>query len=260
MSGTGARTQPFRVEQHENGALWVVEIGETRGNVIDLRMIDALTSLFEEATETPPLRVVCLHGRGEHFSYGASVEEHLPEAVDEMLPRFHQLFRVMTESAVVCVAAVRGQCLGGGLELASFCHRVFAKPDAKLGQPEIALGVFPPVASLILPERVGRANAEDLCLTGRVISATEAERIGLVDVLDEDPEGAALEYAKSLLNHSGSSLRFAVRALRYGMAKRIQEDLPALERLYLEELMFSADAVEGIRAFMEKRAPNWRNE
>ena len=81
-----------------------------------------------------------------------------------------------------------------------------------------------------------------------------------IDVLDEDPEGAALEYAKSLLNHSGSSLRFAVRALRYGMAKRIQEDLPALERLYLEELMFSADAVEGIRAFMEKRAPNWRNE
>jgi cyclohexa-1,5-dienecarbonyl-CoA hydratase len=260
MSGTGASTQPLRVERHENGALWVVEIGEAKGNVIDTRMIDALISLFEEATETPELRVVCLHGRAGHFSYGASIEEHLPEAVDEMLPRFHRLFRVMAESAVVCVAAIRGQCLGGGLELASFCHRVFAEPDAKLGQPEIALGVFPPVASLILPERIGRANAEDLCLTGRVISATEAERIGLVDALTDEPENAALEYAKRLARHSASSLRFAVRALRYGLEKRIEEDLPALERLYLEELMFSADAVEGLRAFMDKRAPTWRNE
>jgi cyclohexa-1,5-dienecarbonyl-CoA hydratase len=250
----------LRVEKQENGALWVVEFGESKGNIIDIKLIDALTTLFEEASETRGLKVVIIQGSGRHFSFGASVAEHLPEAVGEMLPRFHRLFRVMSESAVITIAVVRGQCLGGGLELAAFCHRVFCAPDAKLGQPEIALGVFPPVASVILHERVGRPHAEELCLTGRVLGAEEALTIGLVDVIAEHPEAAALGFAQALLPHSGSSLRFAVRAVRHRMEKHIEEDLPALERLYLEELMHTADANEGIQAFMEKRRPEWRNE
>jgi cyclohexa-1,5-dienecarbonyl-CoA hydratase len=166
----------------------------------------------------------------------------------------------MDASGVPTLAAVRGQCLGGGLELASFCHRIFAAPDAKLGQPEIVLGVFAPVASLVLPERIGRANAEDLCLTGRIVDASEAKEMGLVDVVTEKPEDAALEYArKHFLPRSASSLRYAVRALRLPLSRRLEEELARLERLYLEELMGTEDAVEGIQAFLEKRPPEWRN-
>ena len=248
----------LRVERLHDGALWDVTLGDGKGNILDASLIDALTEVFVEARETRTLRAVCLRGQGKNFSFGASVEEHLPEQVGAMLPRFHRLFHAMLDSRVVCLAAVRGQCLGGGLELAMFCHRVFASPDAKFGQPEIVLGVLAPVASLFLSERVGRATAEDLCLSGRTISSEEALSVGLVDVLDDAPDDAARAYAREyLLRHSASSLRFAVLAARYDLKKRLDNELPEIERLYLEELMRTADAREGIRAFIDKRAPQW---
>jgi len=253
-------TGPLAVECLEGGGYWDVELCNSKGNVLDSALIDSLIGVFEEATSAPEVKAVCLRGRGKDFSFGASVREHLPDSVGGMLPRFHRLFRAMDTSSVPTLAVVRGQCLGGGLELASFCHRVFAAPDAKLGQPEIVLGVFAPVASLMLPERIGRANAEDLCLTGRIIGASEAAEMGLVDVVAEKPEEAALEYArKYLLPRSASSLRHAVRALRLPVSRRLEEELARLEGLYLEELMGTEDAVEGIQAFLEKRPPEWRN-
>jgi len=250
----------LHLERLEAGAYWDVELCGSKGNVLDSALIDALISIFEEAASTPEVKAICLRGRGKDFSFGASVREHLPEEVGGMLPRFHRLFRAMDAGSVPSLAAVRGQCLGGGLELASFCHRVFAAPDARLGQPEIVLGVFAPVASLVLPERIGRANAEDLCLTGRIVGASEAAEMGLVDVVTEEPEKAALEYAKEhLLPRSASSLRYAVRALRLPLSRRLEGELARLERLYLEDLMGTEDAVEGIQAFLEKRPPVWRN-
>jgi len=253
-------TGPVAVEWLEGGAYWDVALCGSRGNILDSALIDSLIAIFEEATSAPEVKAVCLRGRGKDFSFGASVREHLPGEVGGMLPRFHRLFRAMDQSAVPTLAAVRGQCLGGGLELASFCHRVFAAPDAKLGQPEIVLGVFAPVASLVLPDRIGRSNAEDLCLTGRIVGASEAAEMGLVDVVTEAPEAAALEYArKNLLPRSASSLRHAVRALRLPLSRRLEGELARLESLYLEELMGTEDAVEGIQAFLEKRPPEWRN-
>jgi cyclohexa-1,5-dienecarbonyl-CoA hydratase len=244
----------------EAGAYWEVELSGGKGNVLDSALIGALTAAFEEAEEARDLKAICLRGRGGDFSYGASVREHLPDEVGKMLPRFHQLFRAMDASSVVVLAAVRGQCLGGGLELASFCHRVFAAPDARLGQPEIALGVFAPMASLFLPERIGRTRAEDLCLSGRIVGASEALEMGLVDVVTETPEEAALDYArKHLLPRSASSLRHAVRALRLGLSPLLDRDLAHLESLYLEGLMETEDASEGIQSFLEKRPPVWRN-
>ncbi len=145
------------VESLEGGAYWDVRLSGSTGNILDARLVEALTRLFERAAADRELKTVCLRGEGRHFSFGASVPEHLPEHVGEMLPRFHALFRAIAASSVPCLAAVRGQCLGGGLELAMFCHRVFAAPDAKLGQPEIVLGVFAPIASLLLQESIGRA-------------------------------------------------------------------------------------------------------
>jgi cyclohexa-1,5-dienecarbonyl-CoA hydratase len=247
-----------RFESLEGGAVRRLLLTGSKGNVIDSAMSAALAAAVREAAAIPSVKAILLEGDGAHFSFGASVEEHLPEHVASMLRGFHALFRTLLETAVPALAAVRGRCLGGGLELAAFCHRVFASPDARLGQPEIVLGVFPPVASMFLRERTGRGAAEDLCLSGRTIDAAEARAIGLVDVMADDPSAAALAYARDhLLPRSAASLRHAVRAVRRDLAARFEADIAAQEALYLGDLMKTADAVEGIRAFLEKRPPRW---
>jgi cyclohexa-1,5-dienecarbonyl-CoA hydratase len=252
---------PIQVERLDGGELWRVTLGGSKGNILDMALTDALAAVVAEATHTPALKAMCLVGTGAHFSFGASVQEHLPDQVEGMLRRFHGLIGAVLDSSVITLAAVRGQCLGGGLELVTTCHRVFAAQDAKLGQPEIALGVFAPAASVLLAERVGRANAEDLCLSGRVVGAAEALRLGLVDeVVDGDPADSALAWARThLLPRSATSLRHAARALRSGMRARVADDLAEVERQYLTGLMATHDAVEGLTAFLEKRAPRWRN-
>jgi cyclohexa-1,5-dienecarbonyl-CoA hydratase len=251
---------PVTVEPQESGAYWRVFLDRPKGNILDGEMVGALTAVFRRAAGDADLKALCLEGRGSHFSFGASVPEHMPEHVETMLHAFHGMLRTMLDGSYVVLAAVRGQCLGGGLELASLCHRVFASSDARMGQPEIVLGVFPPVASVVLPERVGRANAEDLCLSGRIIQADEAQRIGLIDVIADDPSQASFDYAKEhLLPHSASSLRYAVKAARHGLRAHLTTELDEVERIYLEELMATGDAVEGLKAFIGKRAPQWKN-
>ncbi len=242
----------------EHGAVWRVTLATPKANLLDIEMSAQLSSIFDRAREARALKAILIEGRGAHFSYGASVQEHLPGKCEAMLHGFHRLFYQLLELNVVTLAAVRGQCLGAGLELAAFCHRVFASPDARLGQPEIALGVLAPVASVALAERVGRSPAEDLCLSGRSIAAEQALVIGLVDEIAEDPAEAALGYAREfLLPRSASSLRIAARAIRSGYARRFREELAEIERLYLEDLMSTKDAVEGLEAFLEKRDPSW---
>lgn len=253
-------TQAVRIETLESGALWRVTFGATKGNVLDAALVAELTTVFRRAATERDLKAIVLEGQGNHFSFGASVEEHLPEKVGSMLHGFHDLFRALFEASVVTIAAVRGACLGGGLELATACHRIYATPDAKLGQPEIALGVFPPVASLLLAERVGRVHAEDLCFSGRTIDGASALTMKLVDGLAEDPLAPALDYVRErLLAHSASSLRFAVRAARSELSERFSTEIAGLERLYLDGLMTTGDALEGLNAFLGKRKPVWSN-
>jgi len=251
----------LRVETRHDGQLWRVFLDRPKANLLDLEMSASLTALFERAQVTEELKLITLEGEGKHFSFGASVQEHLPEQCADMLRGFHRMFFGLHDSHVACHAVVRGQCLGGGLELAAMCHRVFAAPDAKLGQPEILLGVIAPVASLVLPERVGRAKAEDLCLSGRIVDAAEALRMGLVDEVHEDPWRACEQYFEShLRSRSASSLRHAVHAIRMHFGRAFEERIRDLEQLYLEELMGTHDAVEGLLAFIEKREPSWRNQ
>lgn len=254
-------TSPVSVQRLDGDVLWRVAIGGSKGNVLDASVMEALSGVFRDAAATPGLKAICLEGQGRHFSFGASVPEHLPPRVGPMLASFHGMLLALLDSAVPVLAAVRGQCLGGGLELVSLCHRVFAARDAALGQPEIVLGVFAPVASIVLPERVGRGAADDLCLSGRTVSAGEALSMRLVDeVVEGDPADAALAWARThLVPKSASSLRFAVRASRAALRDRLDVELPALERLYLDGLMRTSDALEGLNAFVERRAPVWRD-
>ena len=252
---------PLILDRLDDGAIWRMALGGSKGNVLDAALMDALAAAFRDAADQPHLKAVVIEGRGAHFSFGASVQEHLPGSVDEMLGRFHAMLLAMLDAAVPVLAAVRGQCLGGGLELVALCHRVFAARDAKLGQPEIALGVFAPVASIVLVDRIGRGGADDLCLSGRSVGAEEAHAMRLVDeIVDGDPTEAALAWARThLLPRSASSLRFAVRAVRAGLRTRLAQELPAMERLYLDDLMSTVDAAEGLGAFMDRRPPAWRD-
>jgi cyclohexa-1,5-dienecarbonyl-CoA hydratase len=251
---------PLHVELEKDGALLRLRLSRPKANIVDAAMIAALRAALDEHLSGTRLRAVLLEAEGPHFSFGASVEEHLPGSCAAMLRELHALLLTLVASPVPVLVAVRGQCLGGGLELAAAGHRIFAAPGATLGQPEIKLAVFAPAASCLLPERIGRSRADDLLFSGRGIGAEEAHRIGLVDALADDPSAAALAwFEEHLAMRSASSLRFAVRAARYDFVYRIRRKLAEVERLYLAELMATHDAVEGLSAFIAKRPPVWED-
>ena len=243
-----------------DGSLVRLVLNRPKANLLDAEMMRALRAELSEVALLPGVRTLLFEGAGAHFCFGASVEEHRPEHVAEMLGAFHALFRELAKSRKVLLAAVRGNCLGGGLELAAYCHRVFASHDARLGNPEVRLGVFAPVASLVLPERMGRGAADELLFTGRTFDAEEARAAGLVDQVADDPAAAALAWhASHLAPLSASSLGFAVEAARYRFDLAFFAALERLERRYLDDLMRTHDASEGLEAFLAKRAPTWKH-
>lgn len=240
-------------DRREGGAILRVTLNAPKGNILSRAMIAALGEALD-AHVSDDTKLVVFEGAGKHFSFGASVEEHQRGQVHGMLDSFHGLFRKLSSLAVPTCALVRGQCLGGGLELASYCTFIVATPDARFGQPEIRLAVFPPMASILLPWRLGGTHALDLCVSGRTVTAEGARCMGLVNVVIDDPEAwLATTYATAFAETSAQALRFAERAVRWELAARIERDLPALERMYLDELMVTHDANEGIAAFLERR-------
>jgi len=253
---------PLAVWRDRDERLLRVRLARPKANVIDAEMVAALDAALgrAEGPGSPALRGVLLDAEGPHFSFGASVEEHLPAKVESMLKGLHGLVLRMVAFPLPILVAVRGQCLGGGLELAAAGHLLFAAPDARLAQPEILLGVFAPAASCLLPERMARAAAEDLLFSGRAIDGREAHRLGLATAVAEDPEAAALAwFDEHLAKRSATSLRHAVAAARLDLVERVRAKLAAVERLYLSGLMSTRDAVEGLTAFIEKRPARWED-
>ncbi|MCA9669995.1 MAG: enoyl-CoA hydratase/isomerase family protein [Myxococcales bacterium] len=253
--------RPVLRSVERDGALVRLTLSRPKANVLDAPMVSALRGelawLQDEARDK--LKLIVFEGAGKHFSFGASVEEHLPGKVGQMLNDFHAMFRELEALAVPTAAVVRGQCLGGGLELALFCGRVFAEPSARFGVPEIKLGVFPPMGALLLPWRVCGSRATELVLGGESLTASEAFELGLVESCDDNAEAALAGYFETqLAPRSSVGLRYAWRAARLPMADRLERDLPRLERLYLDELMRHEDPVEGLNAFLERREPVWR--
>jgi cyclohexa-1,5-dienecarbonyl-CoA hydratase len=247
-----------KVERRAEGRVLHLLLDAPKGNVLDEAMVGGLAAALAAHGADAALRAVVFEGAGPNFCYGASVAEHTRARAPAMLAHFHGLFRQLTELALPTAAVVRGACLGGGLELAAFCSFVFAAPGATFAQPEIKLGVFPPLASILLPWRLGGGRALELCVAGRSLTAAEALAAGLVTEVANDPADACARFlAAELLPKSGPSLRYAERAARAELARLLATTLPALERLYLDELMATPDANEGIGAFLEKRPPRW---
>ncbi len=252
-----------QTEWSAEGQVMRLILADPPGNVLDGELMGALQAALDEAGGRPGLKLIQFTGAGDNFCFGAAVPEHTREKAPKMLEQFHRLFYTMADLAVPTAALVSGQCLGGGLELALMCNFIFADQSARLGQPEINLAVFPPVASVLLPMKLGQGRADDMLLSGASLSAERAERWGLVNAIY--PDRAAMEAGvaewvqKTILPKSASSLRHAVRAARWNFNERLKAELPAIERFYLEELMSTPDANEGIAAFMEKRRPVWRD-
>jgi cyclohexa-1,5-dienecarbonyl-CoA hydratase len=216
--------------------------------------------LDDQIPQLPALKLVVFEGVGKHFSFGASVEEHLPETVGDMLPAFHDLFRKLESTSIPTAAVVRGQCLGGGMELAAWCGRLVCTPTAAFGVPEVKLAVFPPIAALLLPWRCGGQRGSEVVYSGRTVKAAEAVEIGLADQCAEDPTAALEEwFEKNLAGNSALAIRYAWQASRMEIAEALQNRLPKLEALYLKDLMSHEDPVEGIRSFIERRPAQWRH-
>jgi len=254
-------TSPVKVWLERDQSLLRLRLSRPKANLVDAAMISALRDALSQYRRHSMLRGVVLDAEGPHFSFGASVEEHLPGRCAAMLVSLHALIVDLLKFPVPVIAAVHGQCLGGGLEVALACGRIVAAPGAQFGQPEIKLGVFAPAASALLPYRVSQPVAEDLLLTGRSVNAEEALALGLVQAVADDPAAAAVSwFDQHLYARSAAALSCALVGARGDMQRQVPERLAELERLYLDWLMRTHDANEGLAAFLAKREPAWTHQ
>jgi cyclohexa-1,5-dienecarbonyl-CoA hydratase len=255
-----AATGPVEIWLDRDESLLRLRLDRPKANILDSTMIASLGQGFAAYAQPGVVRAALIDAEGPHFSFGASVEEHLPDRCAEMLASLHRLLTDMLEWPRPILVAVSGQCLGGGLELALAGSLIFAGRDAQFGQPEIKLGVFAPAASCLLPIRIGQGAAEDLLYTGRSIDATEARTLGLVHEVADDPQAAALAYFEAhFAKKSAAALACAVAAARGGFVPEVKRRLAQVERLYLEQLMKTRDANEGLAAFIAKRDAQWEH-
>lgn len=195
------------------------------------------------------------------FSAGVAVEEHGEETIFQMLDSFHAIFRTLEQLSRPTIAVIDGAALGGGCELVAACDIAIASERARFGQPEIKLGVFPPVAAVLLPHLIGDKRARELIFTGEMIEAAEAMRVGLVNyvVPSSQLEQKTVELLSKLRELSAATLELAKKAIDLGRGRTLDSVLMKVEDMYLHELMKTHDATEGIKAFIEKRKPVWRD-
>jgi cyclohexa-1,5-dienecarbonyl-CoA hydratase len=251
---------PVHVAFNEGQSRAAFRLFHPKGNIITAEMIRALLQSLERLCDNPHLKLVTFEGAGADFSFGASIPEHAPALIGQVLPEAHALIHALLDLPAVTAAAVRGRCLGGGFEIALACDFIFAEESAVFGLPEIALGVFPPAASALLPARVGTARATSAIVTGTTGPAQAWRDDGLLEATV--PDGtlqAAIDgwFEAHLAGKSAAALRYATAAARHGLRQHVRAVLPELEQLYLSDLMGTHDAAEGVAAFMEKRVPRW---
>jgi cyclohexa-1,5-dienecarbonyl-CoA hydratase len=254
---------PARVLTERSGPVTRLVINRPPLNILDLNTIRELNSSLGDAFKGEGVRLVEIRGAGDKaFSAGVDVRDHLPDRAPEMLPKFHSLIRAVLYAPCPVLAVVRGHCLGGGMELAMSCDFIVASDDARFGQPEIKLGAFPPVATVLLSRLIPEKKALEIILTGEPIAAEEARRLGLVNrvVGSAELEHEVETFSGLLLAQSAQVTMLARKAARLALRATLENALRESERIYLEHLLATEDASEGLRAFLEKRPPVWTNK
>jgi cyclohexa-1,5-dienecarbonyl-CoA hydratase len=231
-------------------------------NIVNLQMLDELDSAWSEV-EDLKAQVAVISAAGDRaFSAGVEVADHMPGRIETMIEKFHHFIRRIRKSECITIAAIHGHTLGGGAELAMTCDLVVAANDTQLGQPEISLGCYPPVAAAYLPAAIGLHKASEMVLVGEPITAAEAERAGLINkIVPRASLSEAVDtFVDKLLAKSSVVLALSKRALREGAGSHFEEALDRSQELYLRELVRTEDMVEGMKAFIEKRPPSWKNK
>ena len=231
-------------------------------NWLNIEMMGEIDAYLEGLLKEKTLKLLVIQAAGKAFSVGAEVADHLGDLGPKMIAAFHKMFRLMDRLGVPSIAVVNGAALGGGCELALYCDMVLATEKAKFGQPEIQVGVIPPIAALILPRIMGRKKAMELILAGETIGSQEALTLGLVNKIV--PEASLSQEVEAFIGKftklSGVVLRMAKEAAVAGLNDDLDKGLRNIEQIYLDKLMKTHDATEGLKAFLEKRKPTWKNE
>jgi cyclohexa-1,5-dienecarbonyl-CoA hydratase len=233
-------------------------------NILNIAMMREIGAALNECADRRDLAAIVFDAAEgtRAFSAGVAVEDHVADTVYQMLDCFHAIFRSLQQISKPTVAVVDGPALGGGCEMVAACDMVIASERARFGQPEIKLGVFPPIAAVLLPRIIGEKKAREMILLGEIVDAREALRLGLVNQVVRS--GELPEQADALLTKlrelSGVSLQFTRAALDLGRQGDFESALTEVENVYLNELMKTEDATEGVQSFMEKRKPEWRNK
>jgi cyclohexa-1,5-dienecarbonyl-CoA hydratase len=231
-------------------------------NVLNIAMMKEINQALESIQNDTSLKVLVITGTGKAFSGGVDVGDHIGDKVNEMIEVFHRMFRLLNTLPQPTLAVLNGAALGGGCELAVFCDMVISSETAKIGQPEIKVGVFAPIASIVFPKLLSMKKALELQLTGDTINAQEAVRIGLINqaVPAEKLEEAANTMIQKLSSLSSTVLSYTKKSTYLGLESNFEDVLKKVEHVYLEELMVTKDAEEGLQAFLEKRNPVWQNK
>jgi cyclohexa-1,5-dienecarbonyl-CoA hydratase len=230
--------------------------------VLNIEMMKEMNLALEHVQRTPGLRALVLSAEGKFFSAGVDVAEHTHDKVHEMISVFHGIFENLNRLTMPTVAFVQGPALGGGCEVALYCDIVLASEKAKFGQPEIKVGVFPPIAAFLLPNDIPLKFAAEILLTGDTYSAADLKAMGGVNrVFPEASFGADCEaFLEKITANSAVVLDLSKQAMRAGHGRPYSKAMPEIEKLYLEKLMATEDANEGLKAFMEKRKPVWKDK
>lgn len=245
-----------------NGEHVTITLNRPPLNVLNIAMMKEINSALQEVSPNAQAKALVFRAEGKAFSAGVDIADHTAEKVDEMMREFHQIFELMHSITIPIIAVVDGAALGGGCELAIYCDMVIASEKSKFGQPEIKVGVFPPVAAAIFPRLIGRNRSLEYLLNGEVITATEAERIGLINHVYpvENFETKVSEFIGKITSNSKIILELTKKALDKGLQQPCMEAMRRAEEVYMNEVMKTHDAHEGLEAFMQKRPPIWSNK
>ncbi len=240
----------MKVEFEVQGHIAHIRLNSVPSNILDFEMMNGLSNALERAENSS---ILIVSSTAENFSLGVDVKIHTPDLSPGMLQNFHDVIRKLYHYRGISIAVLNGYALGGGMELALVCDFIFAQSGTKLGFPEIRLACFPPVAALLLPRKIG-GRASSFLLTGETMEATRAEQIGLIEGLfEENPE----ELIEQIKQNSFSAMMLLKKALRSTSDFDFEQELRAVEEIYLKELLTMRDMSEGVKAFLEKRSPHF---